>query len=108
MLDFKFLLFLLCLAFSVSQLIVCTRQHQLESDVSRLKQGYESILVLHSELLFSQNQKTRGSSPVRRKRAVSKTEEEECHCIGLPGLPGPVGQPGLKGEHTGVNMIKNN
>ena len=51
---------------------------------------------------------TQGSSPVRRKRAVSKTEEEQCHCIGLPGLPGPVGPPGPKGEPTGVSTIKTN
>ena len=98
-------MFLLSLAFSVSQLILCTRQHQLESDVSRLKQGYENILVLHSELLFSQNQKSQDSLPVRQKRAVSKTEEEECHCVGLPGLPGPVGPPGPKGEPTGVSIV---
>ena len=101
-------MFLLSLAFSVSQLILCTRQHQLESEVSRLKQGYENILVLHSELLFSQNQKSQGSFTVRQKRAVSKTEEEECHCVGLPGLPGPVGPPGPKGEPTGVSIIPNN
>ena len=76
--------------------------------MSRLKQGYENILVLHSELLFSQNQKSQDDSlPVRQKRAVSKTEEEECHCVGLPGLPGPVGPPGPKGEPTGVSTIKN-
>ena len=101
-------MFLLSLAFSVSQLILCTRQHQLESEVSRLKQGYENILVLHSELLLSQNQKSQDSLPVRQKRAVSKTEEEECHCVGLPGLPGPVGPPGPKGEPTGVSTIRNN